>query len=83
MTLRDDTTQSYRNQLRQALVEHFSLDELRTLCQDIDISFDELPGANTTSAKSRELITYMENRGRLDELVLAAAFERVRTRDNA
>ncbi len=73
MTLKSNAEQPYRSQLRHLLAEHFSLDELRTLYQNIDISFDELLGTNTTSAKSRGLITYLENRGRLDDLVLAAA----------
>lgn len=54
--------------VRQALVNHFSLEELRTLCFDIGIDFEELPGSSK-SAKARDLVQYWHNRRDLDRLV--------------
>jgi len=54
--------------LRQLLVDHFSLDELKTLCQDLGISFDALPGEGL-EGKARELIGYLDRRDRLADLV--------------
>jgi hypothetical protein len=54
--------------LRQILVHHFSLEELRTLCADLGVSYDELPGEGQ-EAKARELIAYLQRRARLSKLV--------------
>lgn len=56
--------------LRQVLAERFSDEELRDLAFDLGIDYEDLPGA-TRSGKARELITYTERRGRLDDLVAA------------
>ena len=62
-------------QLRRLLVQHFSADDLRSLCQDLGVDYDVLPGEGT-DAKARELIAFMEKRGRLADLVGAAQRER-------
>ena len=54
--------------LRRGLVESFSLSELRTLCSDLGVDYDEL-GSAGKEAQARELILYLERRGRLPELV--------------
>ena len=54
--------------LRQILVLRFSLEELRTLCTDLDVSFDVLRGEGQ-EAKARELIAHLQRRERLGELV--------------
>ncbi len=54
--------------LRQFLITHFNLDELHSLCQDIDVDFDELP-AGGKGAKARELISHLERRNDLGWLV--------------
>lgn len=54
--------------LRQLLVEHFSEEELKTLCQDLDVNYDSLP-AQGLEGKARELIGYLDRRGRLDILI--------------
>jgi hypothetical protein len=62
-------------QLRRLLVQHFSADDLRSLCQDLDVDYDVLPGEGT-DAKARELIAFMQRRGRLADLRAAATRER-------
>jgi DNA-binding response OmpR family regulator len=54
--------------LRQILAEHFDLEELRTLCFDLEINFDGLRGEGQ-EAKARELVAYLQRRERLDQLV--------------
>ena len=54
-------------QLRRLLVQHFSANDLRSLCQDLGVAYDVLPGEGT-DAKARELITFMRKRGRLADL---------------
>ncbi|MCI0393335.1 MAG: NACHT domain-containing protein [Chloroflexi bacterium] len=53
--------------LRELIVEHFSRGELVTLCADLGMDYDDLPGASKPE-KIRELIAYMERRGRLSDL---------------
>jgi formylglycine-generating enzyme required for sulfatase activity len=57
-----------RVKLRRNLVEHFNDSELRTLCFDLDVNYDALAGLGTVD-KARELIAYLERRGRISELV--------------
>ena len=45
-------------QLRRLLVQHFSADDLRSLCQDLGVDYDVLPGEGI-DAKARELIDFM------------------------
>lgn len=61
--------------LHELLAQHFSLEELRTLCFRLNLDIADLPGEGK-SAKARELVTYMERRGRTAELIAAAKRER-------
>src|SRR5690606_13832693 len=54
--------------LREQIRALFSDGELRDLCMDLDIDYEELPGA-AKGDKARELILYVERTGRLPELV--------------
>ena len=45
-------------QLLENLVEHFDLEELRALCFDLGLDYDELRG-EVKSVKARDLITVM------------------------
>lgn len=54
--------------LREILVESLNLEEFRTLCYDLSIDYDELPGESKT-AKCRELIAYLQRRDQLDTLI--------------
>jgi hypothetical protein len=56
------------SELREMLDTSFNEDELRTLCADLDIDYESLPGEGKSS-KARELIAYLQRRGRSDELV--------------
>jgi hypothetical protein len=61
-------TLSYRTQLRQLLSRHFDESELQTLCFDLGVDYDNLPG-DGKAEKARELIEYLERRGRIQELI--------------
>ena len=54
--------------LHRGLTEHFNEEELRDLCFQLDIDYDDLPGVGK-AGKARELITYHERRGTLLKLV--------------
>ena len=57
-----------RTQLRQLLVKRFNEGELRTLCFDLGVDYDDLPGLGRAD-KARELVDYMERHESLSELV--------------
>jgi hypothetical protein len=56
--------------LRDALLAGFSLEEMKTLCFDLGVDWEDFPG-NTATTRAQELITYMIRRGRLSELIAA------------
>ncbi len=58
------------NQLRRLIFDLFDEEELRSLCFDLDVNYDGLPGKGT-EAKSRELILFMRRRQRLVDLLAA------------
>ncbi|MFN2107592.1 MAG: hypothetical protein ACK2UJ_22130 [Candidatus Promineifilaceae bacterium] len=53
--------------MHQRLVDEFNIEELQDLCFAMGIDYEELGGAGK-SAKARELVLYMQRRGRLGEL---------------
>lgn len=53
--------------LRHKLVEGYDLEELKTLCADLNVDYDSL-GGEGKAAKARELVAFMKRRGRLAEL---------------
>jgi hypothetical protein len=57
--------------LREFLNNHYNEDELRDLCIDLEVDYDDLPGSGK-KGKVRELVGYFERRGRLSELEKAA-----------
>jgi hypothetical protein len=59
-----------RIRLREILTARFSVDELRTLCFELEIPYENLPG--TLDGLAREVIVYSERRGRLAELIETA-----------
>ena len=63
------TSTGYLAQLRQKLDDHFSLDELRTLCFDIGVDYEVLVGSSGKSELTRSLIAYLARRGTLHELI--------------
>jgi hypothetical protein len=60
--------QEQRVELRQILTLRFDEGELRTLCFDLGIEYENLPGT-TKADKARELVLYFEHRGRIPELL--------------
>lgn len=57
-----------RTKLRQIITQYFNAGELRTLCFDLGVDYDDLPGQGKTN-KVIELIGYLQRRDRLPELV--------------
>jgi hypothetical protein len=62
------TTQEELTQLRETLVQRFSEGELQTLCFDLGIDVETLPGESKVD-RARELLIYLDRRGRIPELV--------------
>jgi len=58
-----------RAELREKLVRYLDRDEIRDLCFDLGIDYEDLPGGERKSAKIRALISHMEKRLILSELV--------------
>jgi len=56
-----------RIELRDALTQHFNLEEIRLLCFALDIHYDELRG-DTLSAKSIALVEWFEKRETVAQL---------------
>ena len=59
---------SYRTQLHEALVRHFSLKELCDLCLELGLDYVSLPGEDK-DGKARELIEHLVRSEQLAELV--------------
>jgi hypothetical protein len=58
----------YLVRLRQILATRFDAGELNTLCFDLGVDYDDLPGESRAD-KARELIGYLERCGRVSDLV--------------
>ena len=56
--------------LRRTLENRFDLEEIQDLCFDLGIDFDALRGAGK---KAREVVSYCQRRGRLEELATRIA----------
>ena len=54
--------------LRQNLADYFNDSELRDVCFDLDVSYDDLAGPSKAD-KARELVSYLERRGGIGELI--------------
>src|SRR5689334_5699299 len=54
--------------LRRQLVELFDDSEIRTICFDLSVDYDGLPGSGKAD-KARELLSFLERDGRLAELL--------------
>jgi hypothetical protein len=61
--------------LRRKIVEYFDLDELRTLAYDLGLDWGELSG-DKKSTKSQSLISYLNRRERLEQLLILLREER-------
>ena len=65
----------YLSAIHQLLVQHYNAEELRSLCFRLGVDYDDLPPGGRES-KARELITYLNRRGRLPELKAAVKADR-------
>ncbi|WP_420628565.1 hypothetical protein [Candidatus Leptofilum sp.] len=63
--------------LRQNIVASFNLDEIRTICLDIGINYEELSG-ETLSARAVSLVAYCQRRQLLTALITRCAELRTR-----
>ena len=54
--------------LRDCIVLHFDEGELKTMCFDLGVNYDDLDG-DAISDKARELVLFMNRNGRCDELI--------------
>ena len=59
-----------RSKLRKVLAGRFTKDELRTLCFDLDLPYEDFP--DSAGGLAREMLVYCENRDRVAELIEAA-----------
>ncbi|HEY72450.1 MAG: hypothetical protein DRJ03_08790 [Chloroflexi bacterium] len=59
--------------LRRILNEKFDLQEVKNLCFDLGVDFDDLPGEGK---KTREIVAHCQRRSRLEELVASIASAR-------
>jgi formylglycine-generating enzyme required for sulfatase activity len=57
-----------RVKLRERITSCFDAEELRTLCFDLKVDYDDLRGEGR-AGKARELVAYFERRGRISEFV--------------
>lgn len=67
-TNNEEKTTVSTNQLRHILVKYFNLSELQNLAFDLKVDYENLSGESKED-KGRELITYLERRGHISELV--------------
>ncbi|RMG99071.1 MAG: hypothetical protein D6706_06130 [Chloroflexi bacterium] len=61
--------------LRRNLETYFNLEEIKTLCFDLGINYENLPGS-TLASKTRELVDYAQRYGRLSDLITLCQRER-------
>jgi internalin A len=64
----DGTTHERLIHLHRLLAERFSEGELRTLCFELDVRYDQLAGEEQSS-KARELVEFLARRRRIPELI--------------
>lgn len=58
----------YLTELAGILASRFNREELRTVCFNLEIDYDDLP-AEGKANKARELVSYLDRRGRIPELI--------------
>jgi hypothetical protein len=71
-----ETVYGQRKQLRQNMTTAFNLEELRNICFDLEIEYENLSNHTQRDAFVRELIAYTQRVGRLAELVEVLRAER-------
>ena len=66
---------SYLTILHRLLANHFNLEEIRTLCFNLHVDYESVPGAENRSI-IRELMLCLARNGRLPELITLAQQQR-------
>ena len=61
-------TRSALSKLREDITRYFDIEELRTLCFDLGVDYDNLRGEGK-AAKVRELVVFLDRRDRIPKLV--------------
>jgi len=61
--------------LASAIADCYSMSELKTLCYELGVKYDDLPGDGLED-KARELVQYLDRRGNLRALAGQVALER-------
>ena len=67
MTDDSGTPLEIRIELRKKLAQHFNKEELRTLCFDLGIQYENLP--DTLEGMARDLVAFLDRRGRIPDLI--------------
>ncbi len=62
------TSSDFLKGLRERICQHFSLEEIRDLCYDLNVDYERLTGENKLSFV-RELLKFLSRNGRLPELI--------------
>jgi CHAT domain-containing protein len=62
-----------RVRIRKNLVQYFNLPELKTICSDLGIDYENFP--STKDGLARELLLYCERRGRVPDLIETVRLE--------
>ena len=66
---------TYLTQIHKLLEQYFDLEEIRTLCFDLNVDFDDVRGEGK-SARIRELLLDLGRNGRLPQLIALVQKER-------
>ena len=67
MTEDSGTPLEIRTELREKLAQYFNKEELRTLCFDLGIQYEDLP--DTLEGMARDLVAFLDRRGRIPDLI--------------
>jgi len=59
---------AYLAKLRRNLIGHFSSEELQTLCSDMGMDYDDLPGRGRAD-KARELVAFLDRHDLIPDLI--------------
>ncbi len=63
------STYQLRKRIRENMIEAFSLSEMKDLCFDLDIDYENLPDHSHKPGLARELVGYLGRNNRLEEFV--------------
>jgi formylglycine-generating enzyme required for sulfatase activity len=63
-----DQAVELQRHLRELLIEHFSKEELNTMCADLGCDYETLPGEDKES-RAREIVTYFNRQDQLPDVI--------------